>query len=213
MASLRLRVPETSLSAARGGHGASDSNFYSGKPNRWLPPWRRRTTITPTQLRLAPAESRSFERCAPTTPWHDRTRASTTHPSVHASPAQPASAHAATSAVARCWEGNLVGGWRAGASSFTPLMRSRTKGGSSSASVAHTYTPLGRSRGALVLRLDHDQGRVGDRLLSRGLLHGVCGLHELYRVPLRCTPPSNPNSTLLISCVLLRAPPIPPAPR
>ena len=59
-------------------HGASDSNFYSGKPNRWLPPWRRRTTITPTQLRLAPAESRSFERCAPTTPWHDRTRASTT---------------------------------------------------------------------------------------------------------------------------------------
>ena len=147
-------------------------------------------------------------------PRHGTTaRAHPPHPSVHASPAQPASAHAATSAVARCWEGNLVGGWRAGASSSTPLMRSRTKGGSSSASVAHTYTPLGRSRGALVLRLDHDQGRVGDRLLSRGLLHGVCGLHELYRVPLRCTPPSNPNSTLLISCVLLRAPPIPPAPR
>ena len=147
-------------------------------------------------------------------PRHGTTaRAHPPHPSVHASPAQPASAHAATSAVARCWEGNLVGGWRAGAPSSTPLMRSRTKEWSSSASVAHTYTPLGRSRGALVLRLDHDQGRVGDRLLSRGLLHGVCGLHELYRVPLRCTPPSNPNSTLLISCVLLRAPPIPPAPR
>ena len=50
----------------------------SGEPSMAASPCRRRTTITPTRSRPACSESRSFERCAPSTPWHDRTRASTT---------------------------------------------------------------------------------------------------------------------------------------
>ena len=73
-------------------------------------------------------------------------RAHSHHPSVHMVPPQPTSAHAATSTLTRCGEGALVGGWHAGASPSIPFTRSVMKGGSSSASVAHTYTPLGRSR-------------------------------------------------------------------
>ena len=73
-------------------------------------------------------------------------RAHLHHPAVPVARAQPASAHSATSTLTRCGEGALVGGWHAGASPSIPFTRSVMKGGSSSASVAHTYTPLGRSR-------------------------------------------------------------------
>ena len=76
-------------------------------------------------------------------PRHGTTaRAHPPHPCLHMVPCTARISHAATSAVARCWEGDLVGGWRAGASPSTPLMRSRTNRPSSSASVAHAYTPL-----------------------------------------------------------------------
>ena len=147
-------------------------------------------------------------------PRHSATpRAHLHHPAVHIAPAQPTSPHWTASTVAPCGEGALVGGWHAGASPSTPIIRSRTNGGSTSAFFAHTYTPLGRSRGTFILRLAHDQGRVGDRLFRWDLLPGDCRLHELDRVPLRCSPPSNPNSNLPNSCVPSRAPPIPPAPR
>ena len=98
-------------------------------------------------------------------PRHSATpRAHLHHPAVHIAPAQPTSPHWTASTVAPCGEGALVGGWHAGASPSTPIIRSRTNGGSTYAFFAHTYTPLGRSRGTFILRLAHDQGRVGDRL-------------------------------------------------
>ena len=175
-------------------------------------PCRRRTTITPTRSRPACSESRSFERCAPSTPWHDRTRASTT----------PLRARVpCTARICTCGHihGRTVSGgwsdWGLACGSLTIYTHHAMghKKGVQYRLRRETLHPPWQVSATLTARLAEDQARVGDRLLSRGLLHGVCGLHELYRVPLRCTPPSNPNSTLLISCVLLRAPPIPPAPR
>ena len=111
-------------------------------------PWLtslRLTTTRPARQRWAAAESRSFERCVPTTSCRDRAPASSIPLRAHGPPA----AHICTSTTAmrtRCGEGDLVGGWHAGASPFTPITRWVTKGGSSSASLAHTYTPLGRSQ-------------------------------------------------------------------
>ena len=105
----------------------------------------RLTTTRPARQRWAAAESRSFERCVPTTSCRDRAPASSIPLRAHGPPA----ARICTSATAmrtRCGEGDLVGGWHAGASPFTPITRWVTKGGSSSASLAHTYTPLGRSQ-------------------------------------------------------------------
>ena len=113
-------------------------------PEPWLAPCRP-TTTRPARPRWAGAESRSFERCAPTTSRRDPTPASSTPLRAHG----PRAAHICTSTTAmrtRCGEGDLVGGWHAGASPFTPITRWVTKGGSSSASFAHTYTPLGRSQ-------------------------------------------------------------------
>ena len=81
----------------------------------------------------------------PTTSCRDRAPASSIPLRAHGPPA----ARICTSATAmrtRCGEGDLVGGWHAGASPFTPITRWVTKGASSSASLAHTYTPLGRSQ-------------------------------------------------------------------
>ena len=111
-------------------------------------PWAdvlKLTTTRPARQRWAAAESRSFERCVPTTSCRDRAPASSIPLRAHGPPA----ARICTSATAmrtRCGEGDLVGGWHAGASPFTPITRWVTKGGSSSASFAHTYTPLGRSQ-------------------------------------------------------------------
>ena len=113
-------------------------------PEAWLGPCRLATT-KPARPRGAGAESRSFERCAPTTSCRDPTPASTTPLPAHG----PCTARIRTSATAmrtRCGEGDLVGGWHAGASPFTPITRWVTNRGSSSASLAHTYTPLGRSQ-------------------------------------------------------------------
>ena len=113
-------------------------------PEPWLAPCRP-TTTRPARPRWAGAESRSFERCVPTTSCRDRAPASTTLPRAHG----PCTARICTSATAmrtRCGEGDLVGGWHAGASPFTPITRWVTNRGSSSASLAHAYTPLGRSQ-------------------------------------------------------------------
>ena len=113
-------------------------------PHPWLTSLRL-TTTRPARQRWAAAESRSFERCVPTTSCRDRAPASSIPLRAHGPPA----ARICTSATAmrtRCGEGDLVGGWHAGASPFTPITRWVTKGGSSSASLAHTYTPLGRSQ-------------------------------------------------------------------
>ena len=105
----------------------------------------RLTTTRPARQRWAAAESRSFERCVPTTSCRDRAPASSIPLRAHGPPA----ARICTSATAmrtRCGEGDLVGGWHAGASPFTPITRWVTNRGSSSASFAHAYTPLGRSQ-------------------------------------------------------------------
>ena len=113
-------------------------------PEPWLGPWRL-TTTRPARPRWAGAESRSFERCAPTTSRRDPTPASSTPLRAHG----PRAAHICTSTTAmrtRCGEGDLVGGWHAGASPFIPITRWVTNRGSSSASLAKPYTPFGRSQ-------------------------------------------------------------------
>ena len=120
---------------------AREPNFF---PEPWLTSLRL-TTTRPARQRWAAAESRSFERCVPTTSCRDRAPASSIPLRAHGPPA----ARICTSATAmrtRCGEGDLVGGWHAGASPFTPITRWVTNRGSSSASLAHTYTPLGRSQ-------------------------------------------------------------------
>ena len=122
-------------------HGASRTKFF---PEQWLTSLRL-TTTRPARQRWAAAESRSFERCVPTTSCRDRAPASSIPLRAHGPPA----ARICTSATAmrtRCGEGDLVGGWHAGASPFTPITRWVTNRGSSSASFAHAYTPLGRSQ-------------------------------------------------------------------
>ena len=122
-------------------HGGVVLNFFSGAMADVL----RLTTTRPARQRWAAAESRSFERCVPTTSCRDRAPASSIPLRAHGPPA----ARICTSATAmrtRCGEGDLVGGWHAGASPFTPITRWVTNRGSSSASLAHTYTPLGRSQ-------------------------------------------------------------------
>ena len=109
---------------------------------------RAGTSNVSRRPRLAWAQSRTFERYAPTTPQRDPP-ARMHHPAVHIAPAQPASPHWPISTVARCGEGALVGGWHAGASPSTPIMRWVVNRWSSSASFARPYTPLGRSRGPL----------------------------------------------------------------
>ena len=117
-------------------------------PNFFPEPWLtslRLTTTRPARQRWAAAESRSFERCVPTTSCRDRAPASSIPLRAHGPPA----ARICTSATAmrtRCGEGDLVGGWHAGASPFTPITRWVTNRGSSSASFAHAYTPLGRAQ-------------------------------------------------------------------
>ena len=113
-------------------------------PEPWLTS-SRLTTTRPARQRWAAAESRSFERCVPTTSCRDRAPASSIPLRAHGPPA----ARICTSATAmrtRCGEGDLVGGWHAGASPSTPITRWVTNRGSSSASLAHAYTPLGRSQ-------------------------------------------------------------------
>ena len=112
------------------------------RPEPWLGPCRLATT-RPARPRGAGAESRSFERCAPTTSCRDPTPASTTPLPAHG----PCTARIRTSATAmrtRCGEGDLVGGWHAGASPFIPITRWVTKREASSAYFAHAYTPFGR---------------------------------------------------------------------
>ena len=113
-------------------------------PKPWLGPCKL-TTTRPARPPRAGAESRSFEWCAPTTSCRDPTPASTTPLPAHG----PCTARIRTSATAmrtRCGEGDLVGGWHAGASPFMPITRWVTNRGSTSAPFAHAYTPFGRSR-------------------------------------------------------------------
>ena len=149
-------VPGRRTSGARGAMEAARREALGGArrptvlpfPNFFPEPWLtslRLTTTRPARQRWAAAESRSFERCVPTTSCRDRAPASSIPLRAHGPPA----ACICTSATAmrtRCGEGDLVGGWHAGASPFTPITRWVTNRGSSSASFAHTYTPLGRSQ-------------------------------------------------------------------
>ena len=108
-------------------------------PEPWLAPCRP-TTTRPARPRWAGAESRSFERCAPTTSRRDPTPASSTPLRAHG----PRAAHICTSTTAmrtRCGEGDLVGGWHAGASPSIPIMRRVTHRRSSSASLAKPSPP------------------------------------------------------------------------
>ena len=52
----------------------SNPSFWFGTSTMAASLQGQRMTITPAPLRQALAESRSFERCAPTTPCHDRAR-------------------------------------------------------------------------------------------------------------------------------------------
>ena len=147
--SMRLARPlvrGAQVAAAKQRAGAQDTvlPFPIFFPEPWLTSLRL-TTTRPARPPQAGAESRSFERCAPTTSCRDPTPASTTPLPAHG----PCTARICTSATAmrtRCGEGDLVGGWHAGASPFTPITRWVTNRGSSSASFAHAYTPLGRSQ-------------------------------------------------------------------
>ena len=156
--------------------------FFSGKPNSMVVFLGAGSLMSPDgrvwhEPRAAPLSGAPQPRHS-TTP-----RAHLHHPAVHIAPAQPASPHWPISTVARCGEGALAGGWHAGASPSTPIMRWVVNRWSSSASFARPYT-LGRSRRTFILRLAHDQGRVGDRVFRCDLLPGDCRLHELDRVPL-----------------------------
>ena len=136
----RVRAP------SRIGGLLSTSCTVLREPNFFPEPWLtslRLTTTRPARQRWAAAESRSFERCVPTTSCRDRAPASSIPLRAHGPPA----ARICTSATAmrtRCGEGDLVGGWHAGASPFTPITRWVTNRGSSSASFAHAYTPFRR---------------------------------------------------------------------
>ena len=111
-------------------------------------------------------------------PRHSTTpRAHLHHPAVHIAPAQPTSPHWTASTVAPCGEGALVGGWHAGTSPSTPIMRWVMNRGSSSASFARPYTPLGRSRGTLISRLAETKIELhvefGGAIFSFELVHCI----------------------------------------
>ena len=93
-----------------------NASALPGLHAQWLPSWRRRTTITPALLRLGLAESLSFERCAPSTPWHDRVRALAPPLRAHGPPA----AHICTCSHIHAhtvWGG--CGGWGPACGSLT----------------------------------------------------------------------------------------------
>jgi len=173
---------------------------------------RAGTSNVSRRPRLAWAQSRTFERCAPATPQHDPPRALAPPRRAHC----PCTAH--ISALDRI-HGRTVWGGCTGGGLACGSLAIHTHHKIPHNSVVHFcllcahVSTLGRSRRTFILRLAHDQGRVGDRVFRWHLLPGDCRLHELDRVPLMWSPPSNSNSNLPNSCVPLPAPPIPPAPR
>ena len=124
----------------------------------------QRMTITPAPLRQALAESRSFERCAPTTPWHDRAR-----------PLAPPRRARGTCAAHICTFGHIhahtvwggCGGWGLACGSLTihPLhAMGHERGVQFCLRHSHVHPPWQVSA-TLTVKSAEDQARDGDRFL------------------------------------------------
>ena len=171
---------------------------------RWL-------TRPPGGGRLSPPHGRVWHeprpallRCAVPPRYGTTARAHHPCPSVHMAPAQPASAHSATSMVARCGEGDLVGGWHAGASPSAPLSRFVAKGWSRSRPFAGAYTPFCRSQATLSARSAEDQLRGRCRVRLRDLLLRHRSRDDLDYKPAKKAGSSPPAPALALCRALLR---------
>ena len=140
----------------------------------------QRMTITPAPLRQALAESRSFERCAPTTPCHDRAR-----------PLAPPRRARGTCASRICTFGHIhahtvwggCDGWGPACGSLTiyPLDAIGHKERSQFRLRRSQVHPPRQVPATLTVKSAEGRDRVGDRVLRWGLLPGAHPVHKLHR--------------------------------
>ena len=175
---------------------------------------RAGTSNVSRRPRLAWAQSRTFERCAPATPQHDPPRALAPPRRAHC----PCTAH--ISALDRIhgrtvWGGCTSGGLACGSLAIHTHHLDPAQIGGPLRPPSLTLTPPSAGLDDFEAKSAEGQARVGHRVLRRGLLPGVPGAHQFHRKSLRRTAPSKPtsNSLILASFWFLLAPLISPSPR